>query len=50
MFVQVGEAQFRAHFRKQLSNLEAQIENGVAYKKKCVFDLQVYKELEINTF
>ena len=36
MFLQVGQAQFRAHFRKQLSNSQAQIENRVAYrKKKC---------------
>ena len=33
-FLQVGQAQFRDHFRKQLSNSQAQIENRVAYKKK----------------
>ena len=36
MFLQVGQAQFRAHFRKQLSNFQAQIENRVAYEKMCI--------------
>ena len=34
ILLQVGYPQFRAHLPKQLSNSQAEIENGVAYKKK----------------
>ena len=35
-FEHVGRlAQFRAHFPNELSNSQAEIENGVAYKKVC---------------
>ena len=36
MYLKGGSPQFRADLPKCISNSEAQIENGVAYKKKCI--------------
>ena len=35
MYLKGGSPQFRADLPKCISNSEAQIENGVAYKKVC---------------
>ena len=48
MFLQVGLAEFRAHFRNQLSNSQAQIENRVAYKTKNVYVLQGLNKIVKN--
>ena len=43
MYLKGGSPQFRADLPKCISNSEAQIENGVAYKKKCVVPVESYK-------